>query len=185
MLETNFYFTVEEFVLMGRFPHMKRWQNPSRSDTDAVERSLGFCDLSGLKSQPINELSGGERQRAMLAQAIAQDSKLLLLDEPTAHLDIGHQCAILDLIRKLNRENGLTVLSVLHDLNLASEYCDRLIMLNKGSIHLSGNPSEVLNYRSIEEVYKTVVVAKDNPVSGKPHIFVVPDDEVKKQPVQT
>lgn len=179
LLETHFFFTVEEFVLMGRFPHMKRWQGPSKNDLDAVERAIELCDLKELINQPINELSGGERQRAMLAQTLAQEPQLILLDEPTAHLDIGHQCAILDLLKKLNRDNNLTVLVVLHDLNLASEYCSKLVLLNKGKIHTIGAPKEVLTYQNIEEAYKTVVVVKDNPLSSKPHIFPISKEKLQ------
>ncbi|OGS11221.1 MAG: hypothetical protein A2386_08235, partial [Elusimicrobia bacterium RIFOXYB1_FULL_48_9] len=181
LLEAYFPFSVEDFVMMGRFPHRNRWQPPAKLDIASVETAIELCDLSSLKRRPINELSGGERQRAMLAQALAQDPKLLLLDEPTAHLDIGHQCAILDLIRKLNRENGLTVLSVLHDLNLASEYSSKMILLDKGAVHSTGAPGEVLTYKNIEAIYKTVVVVRDNPMTSKPHIFAVSQDNLKKK----
>jgi iron complex transport system ATP-binding protein len=109
----------------------------------------------------------------MLAQALAQEPELLLLDEPTAYLDITHQVSILDLIKRLNKNLGLTVIVVLHDLNLASEYCDRLIMLNEGRIFKTGTPWEVLEYKNIEEVYKTIVVVKENQISKKPHILIV------------
>ena len=128
----------------------------------------------------MSEISGGERQLASIAHALTQEPILLLLDEPTAHLDITHQVQILELIKRLNRELGLTVLMVLHDLNLASEYCSRLVLLNRGCIHKTGPPEEVLTYRTIEEVYKTVVVVEKNPLSGKPCIFLVTEEEMEK-----
>ena len=172
-LEIPFPFTVEEFVLMGRFPHLARLQNPGPRDHGIAAQALAATDTLHVSKRPINELSGGERQRVILAQALCQQPRLLLLDEPTAHLDIGHQVDMLNLIRKLSRKNNLAVMAVLHDLNLAGEYCDRLIMLKDGRIHSIGTPAQVLTYQNIEEVYKTLVVVKENPVSHKPHVFPV------------
>lgn len=170
--------TVEEFVLLGRIPWYKRFQFlETKRDKEVAERCMALTDISELKGQPMSEISGGERQLALIARALTQEPKLLLLDEPTAHLDITHQVAILDLIRRLNREFGLTVIMVLHDLNLAGEYCDRLILLNSGKIRKIGKPEEVLTYRIIEEVYKTVVVVERNPISSKPYILVVSEQE--------
>ncbi|MBU3933980.1 MAG: ABC transporter ATP-binding protein, partial [Candidatus Omnitrophica bacterium] len=129
----------------------------------------------------LAEISGGERQLVVIARALTQEPRLLLLDEPTAHLDITHQVGVLDLIKKLNREFGLTVIMVLHDLNLASEYCHRLLLINEGRIHKAGLPEEVLNYQIIEEVYKTVVVVEKNPISSKPYILIVPEEERQKE----
>jgi len=173
MLAMPFSFTVEDFVLMGRYPHLGRLKNPGETDLAIVRESLELTDTLSLRERTLNELSGGERQRVILAQALAQRPKLLLLDEPTAHLDIGHQIQILDLVRKLNRQKRLTIITVLHDLNLAAEYCDHLLLLNEGSIHTHGKPQDVLTYQNIEQVYKTVVIVKENPVSKKPHILPV------------
>ena len=165
--------SVEEFVLLGRTPHLDRWQFFERKkDLEAAKRCMELTDILRLKQQPIDQLSGGERQLAVIARALAQEPRLLLLDEPTAHLDIAHQVKILGLIKRLNRDFGLSVITVLHDLNLASLYCDRLLLLNNGLIHKQGRPEDVLTYRIIEEVYRTVVVVKESPVSGKPHIFL-------------
>jgi len=125
-------------------------------------------------------MSGGEVQLAFIARAIAQGPSVLLLDEPTAHLDITHQVGVLDLIRRLSRLRDLTVVIVLHDLNLASEYCDRLILMDKGKIKRVGTPEEVLDYHVIEEVFKTVVIVEKNPVSSKPYILVV-SEEVRRK----
>lgn len=177
VIEIPFPFTVSEFVAMGRFPHLRRFERLKGHDLEAIDRAMELADILHLQERRINELSGGERQRAVLAQGFAQEPRLLLLDEPTSHLDIGHQVEILDMIRKLNREWGLTVIMVLHDLNIASEYCDRLILFKEGKIFKTGLPRDVLTYRNIEEVYKTVVLVDENPISSKPHIFLVSKEE--------
>ncbi|MDI6890048.1 MAG: ABC transporter ATP-binding protein [Thermodesulfovibrionales bacterium] len=173
--------SVEEFVLLGRIPHYKRFQFfETREDLEVSRRCMALTNTLRLKDKSINQLSGGERQLVSIARALTQDPKLLLLDEPTAHLDITHQVGILDLIKRLNKEFGLTVIMVLHDLNLASEYCDRLLLLNNGKMHKTGTPQEVLTYQVIEEIYNTIVIVKENPVSLKPYIFLVPEEERQK-----
>jgi len=179
ILEVPFAFSVEEFVLMGRFPHVDRFEALKKADYAILENVLDFTDSASLRDRKINELSGGERQRVILAQGFAQQPHLLLLDEPTAHLDISHQAHILDLFKRLNKERNLTVIIVLHDLNLASSYCDRLILLDEGRIFKEGPPREVLTYQNIEEVYKTVVVVKENPISQKPYVILVSEEERK------
>ena len=170
--------TVEEFVLLGRIPYYKRFQFlETEKDRKIAEKYMHLTDTFKLKNQLITQISQGEKQLAFIARALTQEAGLLLLDEPTAHLDITHQVAILDLIRKLTRELGLTVIMVLHNLNLASEYSDRLIMINQGRIRKEGTPQEVLTYSLIEEVYKTVVVVEKNPFSLKPHILIVSEEE--------
>ncbi len=170
--------SVEEFVLLGRIPHLERFQLlETKKDLKIAQRSMGLTDTLRLKDQLIEEISGGERQLALISRALTQEPELLLLDEPTAHLDITHQVGILDLIKRLNREFGLTVIMILHDLNLASLYCDRLLLLNNGLIHKQGRPEDVLTYRIIEEVYKTEVVIKESPVTSTPYIFLVSEEK--------
>jgi iron complex transport system ATP-binding protein len=169
----NFSFSVLEIVLMGRIPHLKRLQLETRKDYSIVENSLIVTDTLYLKNKKIDELSSGERQRVIIAKALTQEPVLLFLDEPTSHLDIGHQIQTLDLLKKLNRQNNLTIVMVLHDLNLASEYCNRIILLNEGKIFKEGTPHEVLTYQNIEAVYKTVVVVMDNPINAKPYVILV------------
>lgn len=181
LYDIPFAFSVEEFVMMGRFPHQRKFEKPRKEDLDIVKECLELTDITHLKDRKLNELSGGERQRAILAQSLAQKPGLLLLDEPTAFLDIGHQTAILDLIRKLNREEGLTVIMILHDLNLAGEYCDSLIMMRDGKIYKAGKPEEVLTYDNIEKVYKTVVVVRDNPISHKPYVISVSGQNLRRK----
>ena len=171
--------TVEEYILLGRLPYYRKYQFfETRNDEAIVEKYMRLTDTFRLKESLMSELSGGERQLASIVRALAQEPVLLLLDEPTSHLDITHQAQILELIRRLNRDLGLTVLMVLHDLNLASEYCSRLLLLNNGSIHKLGTPEEVLTYQTIEEVYKTVVIVEKNPFSKRPYVFLVTQEHM-------
>lgn len=174
---TNFSFTVMEVVLMGRIPHLKRLQFETRKDIKISEDALLESDSFNLKEKMIDELSAGERQRVVIARALAQEPVLLLLDEPTAHLDIGHQIQILDLLKRLNRQTNLTIVMVLHDLNLASAYCNRIVLLDNGKIFQEGSPSQVLTYQNIEAVYKTIVLVNDNPVTHKPNVVLVPQEK--------
>ena len=172
---------VEDFVLLGRIPHYKKFQLlETAKDKDIARRSLKLTGTFNLKERNLSELSGGEKQLVLIARALAQEPCLLLLDEPTTHLDITHQVGAMDLIRRLNKEMGLTVLMVLHDLNLASEYCRTIALINKGVVYKIGSPREVLTYQTIEEVYQTTVVIGKNPVSSKPYCFLVSEEEKRK-----
>ena len=170
---------VKDFVLLGRIPHFKKFQFlETNKDLEIAEEVMRLTGILKIKDRFLKETSGGEKQLVLIAKALAQEPKLLLLDEPTTHLDITHKIKILDLIRRLNKKYGLTVLIVLHDLNLASQYCDRLILLKEGKIYKIGTPSEVLTYQIIEEVYKTVVVVKENPLNFRPYVFLVSQEEI-------
>lgn len=176
------FITVEDFILLGRIPYFNRFQFiETKMDLEIARKSMQLTDVYKLRDRPIREISGGERQLAVIARALTQEPKLLILDEPTAHLDIAHQVAILDLIKRLNKEQGFTIIMVLHELNLASEYCQRLILINEGSIYKTGSPEDVLTYQIIEEVYKTVVVVNKSPISDKPYVFLVPEEDRKKK----
>jgi len=182
--ESYFNMTAEEIVQLGRTPFHSRLQfSETKQDEKIVEHAMLLTETFNLRNRPILELSGGERQLVFIARAIVQQPKLLVLDEPTAHLDIAHQIRILDLTKKLNTDFGLTVMVVLHDLNLASEYCDRIMLLNNGNIRKIGIPSEVLTYQIIEDVYKTVVVVEKNPISKKPYIILVSEADRTGNPV--
>lgn len=171
------HITVEDFVLLGRIPHQRRFQFlDSHTDLEIAEKSMTLTDTLKFRDKLVEELSGGERQLVLIARALAQEPRLLLLDEPTTFLDISHQVRIMDLIKRLNRETGVTVMIVLHDLNLAGEYCGRLLLMKEGRIHKSGTPDEVLTYQTIEEVYQTLVVVGRNPVSARPYIFLVTEE---------
>lgn len=166
--------TVEDYVLMGRLPYRSTFQFfETKEDYRIAHKYLELTDVFHLKDKYMYQLSGGEKQLAAIARALTQEPKLLLLDEPTSHLDITHQVQVLNLIQRLNSELGLTVLMIIHDLNLAGEYCDHLVMMNEGKMYVSGKPEEVLTYKTIEEVYNTVVITKTNPLSKKPVIFLV------------
>ncbi len=174
--------TVEEYVLMGRIPYRSQFQFFETAEDIAIaEKYMELTGITRLKGKFMNALSGGEQQLAGIARALTQEPQLLLLDEPTSHLDITHQVQILNLIRRLSRELGLTVLMIIHDLNLAGEYCDSLIMMQKGSVRKKGLPLEVLNYADIEAVYDTVVITRINPVSGKPVVFLVSEEVIGKK----
>lgn len=177
-----FDISVEEFVLMGRLPYKKPFQLFEKANDFALANK--FMKLTGVfeyKNKLMTELSGGEQQLAAIARALCQEPELLLLDEPTSHLDISHQLQVLNLIQKLNNDLGLSVLLIIHDLNLASEYCDYIVMMHKGGIHKQGLPEEVLNYQNIEFVYDTVVITQTNPLSKKPAIFLISDKVLKQQ----
>lgn len=171
----SFDMTVEEYVLLGRTPHFSKWQfMETESDYGIAHESMKLTDTYALKDRLVKDLSGGEKQLVVIARALTQNPKLLLLDEPTNHLDIGHQGKILDLINHLNKDKGLAVIIVMHDLNLASEYCDKILLMNNGKVHKFGSPKEVLTYETIEEVYNTVVIVDKSPLSLNPHIYLAP-----------
>ena len=161
-------FTVLEVALMGRTPHLGLLQSEGRADLAAVRRALEQTDTWHLASRRMGELSGGERQRVVVARALAQETPILLLDEPTAHLDMGHQATVLDLVRQLCRGEGKAVLATIHDLSLAGQYCDRLVMLNEGRIVGEGEPQEVLSPELLASVYGTRVSVFSHPLTGRP-----------------
>lgn len=171
-----FPFTVAETVLMGRFPHRRRtrwnlgfgWEN--RDDCAAAAEAMATMDIGHLASRAVTDLSGGERQRTMVARALAQAPTVLLLDEPTAFLDLQHQIEICSVLRRLSDERGLTVVIVSHDLNLASQYCDRIVMLKGGAVCSMGTPSEVMQVDMLRRVYGCEVLIDPHPESGLPRI---------------
>lgn len=168
-----FNFKTEEIVLMGRYPYLKRFKSETKKDYDIVYESMKFTDTLSFRDRPINDLSGGERQRVVIARSLSQSPKILLLDEPTSHLDLNHQIEIFDLLKRLNKR-GMTILAISHDLNLAGMYCERLILLDAGRIRLIGTPEEVITPTLIEDVYKTKVLLQENPVTHTPYILLLP-----------
>ena len=175
--------TVQEYVLLGRLPYFRKYQfMETRKDIELAQYYMELTHTDSLKDQFMHEISGGERQLASIARALVQKPALLLLDEPTSHLDITHQARILGLIHKLNRETDLTVLMVVHDLNLASEYSRRLVLLNKqsGRIHRVGTPAEVLTEAAVREVYNTPVLIEKNARSGNPCLFLLPEHHLQE-----
>lgn len=170
----NVEMSVEEYVLMGRLPFRQRFQFFDRKeDVEIAHHYMHLTNTYRLRHKSMNELSGGERQMANIACALSQHPRLLLLDEPTSHLDITHQMRFLNLIQRLNEEMKLSVMMIIHDLSLAAEYCDYLLMMKDGTPFCQGTPEKVITYEHIESVYDTVVIVKTNPVSGKPVVFPV------------
>jgi iron complex transport system ATP-binding protein len=171
-----FPFTVAESVLMGRFPHQSRdrWIGgfgcESRDDLAIAEQAMMTMDIVHLAHRSVTDLSGGERQRTVIARALAQTPKVLLLDEPTAFLDLQHQVEICSVLRRLRDEGGLTVVLVSHDLNLVSQYCDRILLLDRGQIVRLGDPDEVIEPEVLESVYRCRVLVDRHPSTGLPRI---------------
>lgn len=175
------WMTLQEYILLGRIPYFNKFQFlESKKDINIAEKYMKLTGIIKFKHKYMHEISGGERQLALITRALVQEPELLLLDEPVSHLDITHQLEILDLIRHLNKERELTVMCVLHDLNLASEYSDKLILMNQGKIHSMDTPENVLTYQTIEKVYKTIVITKINPITKKPYVFLVSQNQLKK-----
>lgn len=168
---TVFDFTVLEIALMGRSPRLGRFAIEGSKDIKIAMDALARTSTAHLKDRPIGELSGGERQRVMMARALAQEPELLLLDEPTSHLDISYQFEIMDLVKSLNKERGLTVLAVLHDLNLASQYCGRLVIIGDGQIQADGTPEQVITSDNIRRIYGAEVWVRKHPATHRPYVI--------------
>lgn len=169
----GFNFTVEEMVAMGRYPYLDRFGSFKPADRQAVERAMHLTGCYHLRQREIFSLSGGERQRAILARALAQETPCLLLDEPTSFLDLGYQVELLELLQSLNQREKLTIIVVMHDLNLASRYCRKLFLLYRGQIYAGGSPEEVLTREHILEVYRTEVLIEPHPLDEKPQVIPV------------
>jgi iron complex transport system ATP-binding protein len=168
---TLFEFSVRDVVLMGRHPHVRGLAGETHEDFARANQAMVATDILHLADRPITALSGGEHRRVLIARALAQATPAVLLDEPTAHLDITHQAEILSLVRRQADEAGASVLAALHDLNLAAEFCDRLILLADGRVALEGPPTEVLTSLTLERAYGASVTVGRNPASGRPFIF--------------
>ena len=164
----GFDFSVEEFVMMGRIPHLKRFSRETRRDREAVRWAIESTGMAPFAQRLVTSLSGGERQRAAIARALAQEPKVLLLDEPTSHLDIRRQVEILDLVKIMSLERDITVVGVFHDLSLASMYCDEILMMTEGEARYSGTPEEVLTQENVGSLYGDKVVVTDHPVHSTP-----------------
>jgi len=173
-LTMPFAFSVYEMIMMGRTPHVRPILGAGPRDRQVVAEKMELTATSVLAERPFNELSGGEKQRVIIAMALAQEPNILLLDEPTVHLDINHQVEILELIKRLNRQQSLTVLATMHDLNLAALYFPRLVLLERGRIVGEGTPAQVLSEETIARVFGATVRVQPHPTADRPHIIVLP-----------
>lgn len=169
--EAFFDFSVRDVVLMGRTPYLGRFQIEGESDLEIAEEALKMTHLKEIADKPITALSGGEKQRVLIARALTQKPEILFLDEPTSHLDINYQLEILELVKSLSKERGITVVAVLHDLNLASEFCERLLLLKGGILQQDGAPSEVITTANIRRIYGTNVIVRKHPITGRPYVI--------------
>jgi len=165
-------FTAFEIVLMGRNPHLGLFESESRHDWDIARQAMEKTGTESLAHRHVNELSGGEIQCLLIARVLVQETEAILMDEPTANLDIGRQVEILDLIKNLCRDDNLTVLAAIHDLNLAAQYCDRLLLINKRRILARGTPAEVITDANIKQVYGAENCVYTHPVNGLPTVLL-------------
>lgn len=169
--ELAYDFTAYEIVAMGRYPHQGRWSQESSKDREVIRLAMEETGIWHLRDQMVTHMSGGERQRVIIARALAQEPEVILLDEPTSNLDINYQIEIFDLLRELNRQ-GKTIVVVSHDLNLASLYCEHLLLLSEGRVFAFGTPDEVLTVKHIRQVYNTEVVISRK-YSGRPYVTLI------------
>ncbi|MGO4185514.1 heme ABC transporter ATP-binding protein [Paenibacillus sp. TAF43_2] len=168
-------FSVREVVSMGRYP-FQNWLGSDKHDSEEIiDKAIMTMGLEELSHRKMDQLSGGERQRVALAKVMAQEPSIILLDEPTTYLDIGYQIQLLDTVRAWQRERELTVIAVLHDLNLASLYCDELVVLHEGKVAAAGTPRAVITAGLIKQVYQADTTVIAHPVTGAPQILLQPD----------
>jgi iron complex transport system ATP-binding protein len=164
-------YTVGELVLMGRTPHLGRWAGESKHDCEVAWAAMGAAGVAELSERRVGELSGGEQQRVVLARALAQEPQVLLLDEPTAHLDLKYQVDVLELVHALARERGLAVLMTLHDLNQAALYADQVALLQQGAVVAQGTPAEVFSSELLSRVYGVAVSVSRHPGRDVPIVL--------------
>ncbi len=171
--ETALGFTVREVVMMGRSPHQGSWMRASLADERAVDRALSACGLEAVATRLVAELSGGEHQRVNLARALAQDTEILLLDEASAHLDARHLIEAHELVRQEITERNIACVAVVHDLNLAAQYADRVVLLRDGAVVAQGTVEEVMTYRRLTDIFATELFVGVNELDGARYFLPV------------
>jgi len=180
----EFDFKVSDVVLMGRYPYVNKLRGETQNDLDIAEKAMQYTNTDYLKNRSFMELSGGERQRVILAQALAQEPEILILDEPVSHLDLQHQVEILSLIKKMCVDKKLTAIVVLHDLNMASAYSDYIVMMKDGEVKRQGTPFETLTAANIKEIFNIDVHVSVSPVGSKPYIYALMRPNIKKRGIK-
>ena len=174
--QLSFTFSVQEAVAMGRNPHISRFGTADETDRKRVAEAIAHTELSEFIDRPVTDLSGGERQRVLLARALAQETPLLLLDEPTANLDINHAVTTLDLVRSVV-DDGTAAVAAIHDLNLAARYCDRLVVLASGEVVAAGTPESVLTEEILEAAFDARAVVTTDPATDAPRVTALSGDQ--------
>ncbi|MFP4393174.1 MAG: ABC transporter ATP-binding protein [Desulfohalobiaceae bacterium] len=167
-------FTVQETVLMGRFPYQGLLGLEGRRDLEVARQAMQSTKVEHLRKRKLNQLSGGELQRVLLARALCQEPRIILLDEPTSSLDPAHQVRIMDLLERLHQEQELTVIMVVHDLNLAALYAQQMLLMREGRAFCQGRPQEVLNFKNLEQVFDCVLLVEEGSMDGLPKVSLVP-----------
>ena len=173
-LPVDLPFTVGEAVLLGRAPYQGALGIEGERDLEIAKQAMQFTEVDHLNNLNISRLSGGEQQRVFIARAICQEPEIMLLDEPTAALDLAHQVKVMDLMEKLKIEKGITVVMVSHDVNLAAMYSDQVLLLKAGEVVCIGKPSDVLSFRKLEETYACKLLVDESPLGGFPRVTLVP-----------
>lgn len=176
----DFPFAVEEVVLFGRSPHLGTFGLTSEEDLHHARQAMAFTEITHLARRRLNQLSGGECQRVFIARAICQDPEIIVLDEPTASLDISHQLRIMDMMEKMKQERHVTVIMVSHDVNLAAMYADTLMLLHQGETVRVGAPSDVLTYETLEQAYGCTLLVDESPLDHLPRVTPVPGRYIRR-----
>ncbi len=174
----QFDYLVEDLVLMGRFPYVGYWQSYSQKDKEITQNVLKQLDLFKLRKKQFSQLSGGERKRVTIARALAQETDILLMDEAFANLDINHQLEIMQLLSEINLKQKKLIILVSHNINLASEYCQRILMMKEGKLIADGNPEKIITTKNLKKLYETNLNKIPNPITGKPNL-IYPGKNVK------
>jgi iron complex transport system ATP-binding protein len=181
MLSADFPFTVFEMVLMGRSPYLGILGLEEEEDMEIARQAIAFTGMENLAHRKLDQLSGGEQQRVFISRAICQEPDVILLDEPTASLDLAYQVRIMDLMERLKIEKGITVVMVSHDVNLAAMYADHLLLIHDGQVLCQGFPEEVLTYKTLEEAYGCTLLVDESPLGKFPRVTLVPKKYMIKE----